>query len=615
MKYVNNKANKDLLKEYISFIPTGYNFDNETAKKVFAVLHFYSHLNNHQPFTIGMRTIADDAMISTMTVSRTMKLLIEKYKYVECQKGHLKVNSTYQILSPSTETSIVTSTETSNKNDMLQRDQMLQQNVTTKLIDDVTITYTDNEQVTEVGNEQMLQCVTEGSQKGEMLHKYKYNNKLKHKHNYNGTYNKNSYKTNNTLNKQAVNNNNNSIKVIGMNSNSITKENNKENVSIEMFSSLLEKLVSIQQNTANMLEKLISFEVKCSQLEERVNKQSEQIDYLNGCLTKAREAYRQLREEKIKNNNAIANSPTLVGNTSIEKKQSITLNVTPTPSMVERDEAHNAYKEKISQFYACKKAKDFTSAQVCLSELQKMAEDCKLNSHQLECVKNAKNYLESDLHKQNTSSNATADSTPQPWENDKWRKFCEETAQKWEIAKKYAYQDKLYHSNEFHLTEEILNAHHKLLEVVQVFNSTGKRKQLEAFRSFLAKYNIACLSLKGRAIEIDKLQKHYDNALEELNAHQAKLGSLSVQNEDGGTTVHTEEENRSEGLKSGKNEVFGTNTPTTEQENTSKQPVCTVECVNVSNSVSFKSVQPQFSGDLEAEVDKLMANHLPSCTK
>ena len=611
MKYVDNKANKDLLKEYISFIPTAYNFDNETAKKVFAVLHFYSHLNNHQPFTIGQRQIADESMLSQMTVSRAMKLLIEKYKYVECQKGHLKVNSTYQILSPTTETSIETSTETLNKNDMLQRDQMFQQNVSTKLIDDVSITYTDNEQVTEVGNKQMFQCVSEGSQKGQMFHKYKYNNKLKHKHNYNGTYNKNSYKTNNTLSKQAVNNNNNSIKAIGMNS--ITKENNKENVSTEMFGSLLEKLVSIQQNTANMLEKLISFELKCSQLEQRVNKQSEQIDYLNGRLTQAREAYRQLREEKIKNNNAISNSPTLVGNTSIEKKQSITLNVTPSPSMVERDEAHNAYKEKISQFYAYKKAKDFASAQVCLSELQQMAEDCKLNSHQFECVKNAKNYLESDLLKQKTSSNAIADSTHQHWENDKWRKFCEETAQKWEIAKKYAYQDKLYHSNEFHLTEEILNAHHKLLEVVQAFNSTGKRKQLEAFRSFLAKYNIACLSLKGRAIEIDKLQLLYDNALEQLNAHQAKLGSLSVQNEDGGTTVHTEEENRSEGLKSGKNEVFGTNTPTTEQENTSKQPVCTVECVNVSDSVSFRSVQPQqFSDDIEAEVDKLMANHLPS---
>ena len=55
------KIKKDFLKEYISMIPCGYEFDNESAKKVFAVLYFYSTQNNHEPFTLGMRTIADDA--------------------------------------------------------------------------------------------------------------------------------------------------------------------------------------------------------------------------------------------------------------------------------------------------------------------------------------------------------------------------------------------------------------------------------------------------------------------------------------------------------------------------------------------------------------------------
>lgn len=176
------KEKSDLLKEYMSMIPVGYTFENETAKKVFAVLYYYSVENKHQPFTIGMRTIADDAMVSPMSVSRSLKLLIDKYDYVGCIKGHRTVNSEYQIHP-------VTNCNTLNKNDMVQQEVMLQPNVTAKMIPDVTDNVTgkriDNEIVNPIDetvtNTTEKTVTSELYQNDPMLHKYKL--KYKHKHN------------------------------------------------------------------------------------------------------------------------------------------------------------------------------------------------------------------------------------------------------------------------------------------------------------------------------------------------------------------------------------------------------------------------------------------------
>lgn len=586
-KVASDKEKKDLLKEYISFIPTGYNFDNETAKKVFAVLYFYSHLNNHQPFTIGMRTIADDAMISTMTVSRNMNLLIEKYKYVVCQKGHLKVNSTYQILSPSTETSIVTSTETLNKNDMLQRGQMLQQNVTTKLIDDVTITYVDNEQVTEVGNEQMLQCVTEGSQKGEMLHnnnnKFNYNLKHKHKHSIN------SIKTKiNSSNKHMRKN--------------TKKEKAKTYALLSLLTSKIEVLSENQNKTTQVLEKFLTnapqtptveseelktLSDKVLQLEETVSKQSEKIEYLNSCLEKSRHAYKELKDEIAKSKNTNAYAPTLVGNSSIETKQSICLSATPSPSMVEREQTDSQYKQLISAFYSSKKSKNLTEASKHLKSLESLAQTGALNKHQLEQISNAKKFLEEDLRKSSTGKIKTYALDSQPWETEEYTEWCSQTKALWDKA---ICVSSITSIEDFRLLKEVIGRADEILANAQDLYHSKKKPELEAYRKFLSKFKLDHLSAKNYSGNLDKMKRLYTETCE-----KAKKACMSAQNGVGGTTAHTDTENRSEGLKSGKNGVISVET-------------VTVTPQNKAEGVIFSPKKAVDIDSVEAELDNIMSN-------
>lgn len=263
----NNKVNTDLLKEYISFLPKDYKFDNEAAKKVFAVLFWYSHQNDHQPFTIGQRQLADETMLSLMTVNRAVNLLAEKYNYVNYQKGHLKVNSTYQILSPTTVPSTVPQMI---KNDMVQREQMVQQNGTIKMIVDGTINPTDNEEVicTKVDQNGTVPNVLGNFD--EMVHKYKLNN------------NNNNLKSRNTNNSKNTNSNmEKEIKEKG----SLLEEKLLERIEAmesnqEKMATLLERLMEKPAVlTSSNFDEVEDLKIKVSQLEETISLLTSRLDH------------------------------------------------------------------------------------------------------------------------------------------------------------------------------------------------------------------------------------------------------------------------------------------------------------------------------------------------
>lgn len=266
----NNKVNTDLLKEYISFIPTTYTFDNEAAKKVFAVLFWYSHQNDHQPFTIGQRQLADETMLSLMTVNRAVNLLAEKYNYVNYQKGHLKVNSTYQILSPTTVPSTVPQMI---KNDMVQREQMVQQNGTIKMIVDGTINPTDNEEVICTKVDQNGTVPNALGNFDEMVHKYKLKYKLNN--------NNNNLKSRNTNNSKNTNSNmEKEIKEKG----SLLEEKLLERIEAmesnqEKMATLLERLMEKSAVfTSSHFEEVEDLKMKVSQLEETISLLTSRLD-------------------------------------------------------------------------------------------------------------------------------------------------------------------------------------------------------------------------------------------------------------------------------------------------------------------------------------------------
>lgn len=359
----NNKVKKDLLKEYISFLPKDYKIENETAKKVFAVLYFYSKMNEHQPFTIGQRTIAEDAMLSQMTVSRSMNVLIEKYKYVECKKGHLKRNSTYQILPPSIETSVI-------KNDMFQQDPMFQQNVSTKMIHDVSINTTDTEEVTLNQKNQMFQCDSEGKKVDQMFHKYNYNN------------------------------NTNIVEISNIDRLNKSKDN-KEKVKKEMATKIEENFLNRLETMATLLERLMEktnlptstleekkneevegLKVKISQLEETVEKQAMEISHLNERLDKAGKAFLELR-------NSINSTSTP---TQVEEKTTYTTQ--PTYSVDNSySKEKGEYVEAIKAFYDFKHESKLEECQKMVEKLNKLAQTGKLTEYQVQKLNKCESIL------------------------------------------------------------------------------------------------------------------------------------------------------------------------------------------------------------------------------
>lgn len=534
------KEKTDLLKEYISMIPTGYTFENETAKKVFAVLYYYSVENKHQPFTIGQRTIADIAMMSQMTVSRYMSVLIDKYRYVECKKGHLTVNSTYQILPPVSETS----TETFNKNDMFQEASMFQQNVSTKMIDNVSANTIDNEEVTDKHNTETSTETFGVKQNTPMFHNLNYNLNLKHKLNIPNSKNSNKHKILN---------------------NDMEKENKeKVNVTLNSKETINEIAVAIAENIVEYLDK--NWKEKVTQLEEVVNKQNETISLLTSRLDKASKFCADMHKQLSSQSNLSKDSNSGIA----DSRPSMDLSIEDRNNLYE-------YNKAIQEFYDLKDL-DIAKAEEKLHILNTLYD--KLPKEKQLKISRAREVFE-DKKKFKNSKPQTADF--------------------------YALQTKFYETlkeNSQERNTKLVG----IFKAIENLNLNGKDKSnLEkielAFADALRKDNDLKRKYKSRLIEIEKLwteEKNHDKRLELaqkyleefdsynkqpeciLNALQMreklnmlwsyiKTGEtylhsdildfiyenrlLRTRKEVSGTTVHQEKEKPSDGLKTTKNEV------------------------------------------------------------
>jgi hypothetical protein len=156
---------------------------------------------------------------------------------------------------------------------MVQQEEMLQPNVTAKMIPDVTDNVTgkhiDNEVVNSIDetvtNTTEKTVTSELYQNDPMLHKYKYKYNLKHKLNIPNSKNSNKHKILN---------------------NDMEKENKeKVNVTLNSKETINEIAVAIAENIVEYLDK--NWKEKVTQLEEVVNKQNETISLLTSRLDKA----------------------------------------------------------------------------------------------------------------------------------------------------------------------------------------------------------------------------------------------------------------------------------------------------------------------------------------
>ena len=575
----NNKVKKDLLKEYISFLPKDYKFDNEAAKKVFAVLFWYSHQNDHQPFTIGQRQLADETMLSLMTVNRAVNLLTEKYKYVNYQKGHLKVNSTYQILLPSIETSIVPQMI---KNDMVQREQMVQQNGTIKMIVDGTINPTDNEEVICTKVDQNSTVPNTLGNFDEMVHKYKLKYNLKYNTNSN---NSNKHMSNISL-KEKVEKENSTLLEEKLLERIEVMENNQEKMAT-LLERLLEK--STLPTSTNFEEKkneeVENLKSKLSQLEETVEKQAEEITHLNERLDKAGKAFLELR-------NSIKSTTSTSTPTQVEEKTTYTTQ--PTYSN-DYSKEKGEYVKAIKAFYDFKREGKIGECQKMVETLNKLAQTGKLSDYQLQKIEKCEEILgESErilrrfnkLPEYPTIRLGFSDLQYKFYDILKRKNFSEEDFKELtEVVKEIEEID--------HLPKEKFD---KIIDIyVNTMAKEPERKKAyfteyyayrQAFRTMLGKgedeeliYKLcqkyAEYLLTFRQVPREILKKA---CLEEVLLYSKgcwsdeairwkwnyeKKASLSLENTESETTDHTEGETRSEGLKTTKNEVL-TDVNTTE---------------------------------------------------
>lgn len=86
--------------EALGVIPEHYQFKSLSIKKLFAVLYYYSGLNNHMAFTLGQKTIASDLGIDRRTVFRQICELNNYYDYIIYQIGRVGCNSIFYIVKP-----------------------------------------------------------------------------------------------------------------------------------------------------------------------------------------------------------------------------------------------------------------------------------------------------------------------------------------------------------------------------------------------------------------------------------------------------------------------------------------------------------------------------------
>lgn len=588
----NNKVKKDLLKEYISFLPKDYKIDNEAAKKVFAVLFWYSHQNDHQPFTIGQRQLAEETMLSLMTVNRAVNLLTEKYNYVNYQKGHLKVNSTYQILSPSIETSIVPQMI---KNDMVQREEMVQQNGTIKMIFDGTINPTDNEEVICTKVDQNGTVPNTLGNFDEMVHKYKLKYNLKYNTNSN---NSNKHMSNISL-KEKVEKENSTLLEEKLLERIEVMENNQEKMA-----TLLERLMEKTNLPTSTLEEKKNEEIeglkaKVYQLEETVENQAREITHLNERIDKAGKAFLELR-------NSIKST-----STQVEEKTTYTTQPTYSTNV---DNSYNKekgeYVKAIKAFYEFKRENKLEECQKMVETLQKLAQTGKLTEYQLEKIEKCEEILgESERIMRGWQD-------PLKYGYNGRMNFSAYQSKFYDILKKENFSEEDFKE----LTDVVKKIEvfdhipkDKFNKIVEIYANTmakdTERKKVyfteyyayrNAFRTMLQKGDDAELIYKLcqkyaeylltlRQVPREILRKAgmeevllyskgcwSDEAIRWKWNYEQKA-STNLQKEESGITDHTEEENVSEGLKTAKNEVL-TDVNTTEiSENKVEEPETTKE--------------------------------------
>ena len=568
---MNNKVKKDLLKEYISFLPKDYKIDNEAAKKVFAVLFWYSHQNDHQPFTIGQRQLADETMLSLMTVNRAVNLLTEKYNYVNYQKGHLKQNSTYQILSPVTVPSTVPQMI---KNDMVQRGQMVQQNGTIKMIVDGTINPTDNEEVICTKVDQNGTVSNTLGNFDEMVHKYKLKYNLKYNTNSN---NSNKHMSNISL-KEKVEKENSTLLEEKLLERIEVMENNQEKMA-----TLLERLMEKSTTSTNFEEKeneeVEGLKAKLSQLEEKVKKQAEEITHLNERLDKAGKAFLELRK-------AITTS-TL---TQVEEKKTYTTQPTYSTNVDNSySKEKGEYVEAIKAFYDFKRENKLEECRKMVETLQKLAQTGKLTDYQIQKIEKCEEILgESERilkgwqdplkYGYNGRMNFSAYQS-KFYDILKKENFSEEDFKELtKVVKKIEVFDHIPKENFNKIIDIYANTMAKEPERKKVYfveyyayrqafrTMLGKGDDEELIYNLCQKYSNYLLTFRQVPREILKKAGMEDVLLYSKGCwsdeairwkwNYEKKASTSLQKEESGTTDHTEEENVSERLKTTKNEVL-----------------------------------------------------------
>ena len=584
-----NKVNRDLLKEYISFIPSDYKFESETAKKVFAVIYHYSKLNNNNSFTLGQETIAFETGLSTKQIGRTVKVLTRDYKYINYQRGYTNSNSTYTVLTPSEN---IISNQMSSLNVPTEMSSL---NVPTQNIEDEEV------------NPQMSALKTSG----DIYTKCPINNN----NNYNNNINTNIVEISNIdrLNKS---------------------KDNKEKVKKEMATQIEEKLLerievmeNNQEKMATLLERLMektilptsTFEekkneeveglkAKLSQLEETTKKQAEEITHLNERLDKAGKAFLELR-------NSINST-----STQVEEKKTYTTKPTYSTNIENSySKEKGEYVEAIKAFYDFKRDNNLEECRKMLETLQKLAQTGKLTEYQVQKIEKCEEIL-GEWGKANNQRCESNFSTYQSKFYDILKKenFSEEDFKELtKVVKKIEILPNLPKENFNKIVEIYANTMAKDPERKKAYFTEyyayrnvfrymlGKGEDEELIYQLCQKYSDYLLTLRQVPREI--LRKAgmeevllfskgcwSDEAIRwKLNYEQK--ASLSLQNVESGTTDHTEEENVSEGLKTTKNEVL-TDINTTEISETKvEEPETTKEEVKtevVENSpVSLENVE------------------------
>lgn len=597
----NNKVNKDLLKEYISFIPSNYKFESETAKKVFAVIYHYSKLNNNNSFTLGQETIAFETGLSTKQIGRTVKVLTRDYKYINYQRGYTNSNSTYTVLIPCENiisnqmSSLNVSTEMSSLN-------VLTQNI-------------ESEEV----NPQMSALKTSG----DIYTKCPINNN----NNYNNNLNTNIVEISNIdrLNKS---------------------KDNKEKVKKEMATLLEEKLLerievmeNNQEKMATLLERLMekstlptsTFEekkneevedlkAKLSQVEETVEKQAEEITHLNERLDKAGKAFLQLRNS-IKSTTSTS-TPTQV----VEKKTYTTQPTYSTNVDNSFSKEKGEYVEAIKAFYDFKREGKIDDCQKMVETLNKLAQTGKLSNYQLQKIEKCEEILgESERHLRRytklpeypTIRLGFSDLQYKFYAILKRKDFSEEDFK--ELTKV------VKEIEEIDLPKEKFD---KIIDIYTNLLAKDPERKKAYFTEYYA-YRQAFRTMLGRGDDEELIyqlcQKYSDylltfrqvprEILKKANMEEVLLfskgcwsdeairwklnyeqkASLSLQKEESGTTDHTEEENVSEGLKTAKNEILTDINSTKISETKTEEPETTNEEVKtevVENSpVSLENVE------------------------